>query len=48
MGLSQTDLENMDMGLIYDIMTEKVNDMYYEEMKEDKEPQEFFDNFAKG
>ena len=38
----------MDMGLIYDIMTEKVNDIYYEEMKEDEAPQDFFDNFAKG
>lgn len=47
-GLTQTDLEHMDMGLIYDIMTEKVNDVYYEGNKKDETTQDFFDNFAKG
>ena len=47
-GLSQKDIEEMDIGLIYDIMTEKINDNYYEEHKEEKPPQEFFDRFAEG
>jgi len=47
-GLSQQDIEEMDIGLIYDIMTEKINDNYYEENKEEKPPQEFFDRFAEG
>jgi hypothetical protein len=47
-GLSQKDIEEMDIGLIYDIMTEKINDNYYEERKEKAPPQEFFDRFAEG